>query len=350
MLKQLRAWSKKKWAIIIVEFLSLYFSYLGIIYSLNFLLTWFNTSFADSFALLYSLILLFLSISLPVVYLILDKKYFEREQRTEPPSEIAKQDYPKWKEVARRIKLRKKDLSSNLIISVPSVYLGWVLILTAQMVMGLLARYHYLDFLLYLSPFWLALSILALFGVIASTIAILPMILALLGTQYLVRRFLGYPTDEDVIFAESFIIGDRLASRDRMGARKEVPRFLGAITQLSRNWLNTRRAVYSQELSALGKNRTALCRMIMFSPDGFIDQIGELFVGFGSALRNGDYPSVFEYLRSLEANFRGFIPYSRIQRILGSIERYPKAVTIILIILALVVYAIGYPQIASLIK
>jgi hypothetical protein len=135
-----------------------------------------------------------------------------------------------------------------------------------------------------------------------------------------------------------------------MGARKEVLRFLTAVTQFSRNWLNTRRDVCSQEFSSLRKNRTALCRMIMFSPDGFIDQIGELFVGFGSALRSGDYPSVYGYLRSLEANFDKFKPYSRIQRILGSIERYPRVVTIVLIILALVVYAIGYPQLASLLK
>lgn len=352
---------RNKWRLfveVLIESLVVVFSLYILAYStVRYLAAWFNSNFADNYSLFVSLGLVLVSMSLPLLTFWLKKRFGHPLAQEKVPSEIRKQEYPKWKKEARLIKLRRGDLLYGTLISAPPIYLGYVLILFSQWLLGYLASHQYLNFVLDLAPWAQGLTVLFLFALIASILTIAPMSTALMGTLYLVRRYLNYPKDEDFIFAECILIAECLSRNDRSGAHKEVRNFLSSLTLFSRNWFNSKRKVYSQEMSILRKNKMALCRMVRFSEDYVSNQIGELFVSFGLSLRKGDDPTSFRNMNSLIENLRQYEPVGRWRRLTSNIERYPTMVNLInlvvyvsVIALALAAFALGYPAISHLLR
>jgi len=328
-----------------------------LVYSQQYLTTWFRSNFADTYALLVSLGLVLLSVSLPLSSFWVKKRFWRAPPQPPLPLEIRKADYLNWKREAKQIKLKRSDLLYGTLISVPPIYLGYVLALFSQWLLGYLAQHQYLNFILNMASWAQALTVLGLFALIVLILAIAPMGTALMGTLYLTRRYLNYPKDEDFIFAECILIAECLSRNDRSRAHKEIHNFLSSLTQFSRNWFNGRRKVYSQELSTLRKNKMALCRMVRFSEDYVSEQIGELFVSFGLSLRRGDDPSSFKSLNLLIENAKQYEPIGKLRRLSRSIERYPTTVNLInlivylsVLVVALVLFALGYPAISNLLK
>lgn len=323
----------------------------------QYLTLWFKSNFADAYSLFVSLGLVLISVSLPLSSFWLRKRLAQQPEPRSLPSEIKREDYSNWKKEAKYIKLRRSDLLYNMLVSTPSIYLGYVFVLFSQWLLGYLASHKYLNFVLNLAPSMQGLAVLALFALIAFILTIAPMFTALMGTLYLLRRFLNYPRDEDFIFAECILIAECLSRNDRSGAHKEVHNFAVSLTQFSRNWFNNKRKVYSQEVARLRKTKMALCRMVRFSDDYSSNQIGELFVNLGLSLVRGDDPNSFRNMNFLIENSKHYEPMGRWHRVMASIERYPTTVNlmniiiyVVVLILALVAFALGYPTISNLLR
>jgi len=323
----------------------------------QYLRTWFNSNFADNYSLFVSMGLALVSVSLPLSSFVVKKRLGHPPPQKPLPSEVKKEDYPDLKKEARNIKARRSDPLYGTLISAPPIYVGYVLVLFSQWLLGYLAAHQYLNFILLLAPLAQAVAVLVLFGVIVSALTVVPMLVTLMGSMYLVRRYLNYPKDEDWIFAECILIAECLSRNDRSGAHREVRSFLASLTSFSRNWFNTKRKVYSEELSTLRKSKMALCRMVRFSEDHTSNQIGEMFVDLGVSLKRGDDPSSFRNINFVIERSKPYEPIGRWRRYFGNIEMYPVTfnlinllVSVTIIVLAVTAFVLGYPAISSLLR
>lgn len=338
----------QKIMLLIAEAFCFFFALMAFSYSGGLLKTWFDTAFADNGALLSSFGLFALAMAFPFIGIVLYKRYSSIWQIVEFPKDISKEEYPKWRTIATRIKIRRSDMSYNIILAMPSLYVGYFLMFTSLWLLSSLARYHYLDFLSHFSPIAQALSALGLLVAISLILTVIPMLLVVAVTLEFMSKYLDFPTDEDIIFAESFIISYNLSVNDRKGAQKEITAFVRSLTAFSRNWFNSKRRAYSQEIATIRNNRTALSRMILFAPNSLIDHVGELFLRFGLSLRNWDDAACFANLESLIMRLDDYRPLGRMQRVLNSIERYPKLIAILIAVCAVLI-GLAYPQLAALI-
>jgi hypothetical protein len=341
---------KKKVLIVLVELGLFYSVAFAAGYSMRYMYTWFSSSFMNNFSIFLSLTLLALSCALLFCGLILFQRTRHYESTIEFPKEVPQEDYDKWRRLGGQIKNKKDSMIYNLILVLPSFYVGYVLLFLSFWFVGSLARYHYLNFLSTLPAFQQAFLTLGLLIIISLVLTFLPMLITINLTNEFMTRYLGYPTDEDIIFAETLVINYRLSVKDRKGANKEISPFLKSLTKFSRNWLNDKRKAYSQEFSKITGSKSALSRMLLFTPDSLIDQVRELFLKLGLSLRNWDDPECLKTANALIEKSNEYKPTSRIQRIANSIETYPKTITILTIAVAIILFILGYPQIAALIK
>jgi len=257
-----------------------------------------------------------------------------------------------WRQIARGIRKKASSPSYIIIIFATIIFIGWFLGMACKILMVNLLGRHHLDFLLLLPS--LESQVFAFFVlllVVLLLISFLPLILAVLSVLWLIRRYLGYPRDEDFIFAECFIIADSLIKDDRITAQKEVNAFVASLTQFLRNWFNPRRTVYTLEFNILRKSKTAISRMLMFGER----YVTDLLMSFGLAFVRGDDPTAFVYLNRLISNVRRFGESSgRMERIFGRIERYPRSINLLIFVVilavALILFILGYSDLASLIK
>ena len=348
--------SKKDWAVIFIESSLFVIAIFSLNYSIQFLRTWF-TNFTNYYELAISAILLTFSLTIPIAYIwTKNKKLKEKEQRLSIPSEIKVEAIPKWRPIVRRIKNKMADPLYLALLAAPVLYLSTLFVLLSQIVFLYAAQNHYLDFLLQLHGAIFVASVFILYSMIAVGISFLPLSMVTLTTAFLMRKYLEYPTEVDLIFAHSFIISEKLSNNDRLSAQKEISPFLASLTMFHRNWwFNPRRKVYAQEFAILKKNRTAICRMLMFSQDYISNHIAELFMGFGLSLKKGDDPAAFKHLKSLIACTQGFTkPLGRVQSFLSKIERYPAAasllVALVFAIVSILLFILGYPELSTLIR
>jgi len=157
------------------------------------------------------------------------------------------------------------------------------------------------------------------------------------------EKYLGYPKDEEVIFAHCFIMAKHLRNNERLKAKKEVSYLIPHLTSFVRRLvLNPRREVYSPEFDVLRSGKNEICRMLMFSKDN----ISELLMRFGLAFVRNDDPEAFSVLRQIVDEVREYgEPKGRFRRFLSGIERYPIAspllLTTIIIVIAIVYYFVS---------
>jgi hypothetical protein len=313
---------------------------------------WFQDKFTDMHLILYSVACFLLSLMVSLILLKAEKQMKWFLPKAAFPQKIHRQQVEKWKPVAHDIIGKSEDLSYGCILSAPTIYSGFFLSFVCQFLILYFAENHYLDFISSIPTSGLQiLTFLILLFALLLMIAFLPMALVILLTLLLMRRYLDYPRDEDVIFAECILIAESFSRNDRLSAKNRVGRFLRTLTQFSRNWLNKRRKIYSPEFTILRKSNIAICRMLMFGQE----YVAELFTNFGLALATGDDPKAFGYLCRLVSNAREFgEPIGRIEKILNKIERYPKAINLLIytvvFVVALLTFFLGYPNLASLIR
>jgi hypothetical protein len=341
---------KRKIALFAIE-ISIFFSVLySTSYSISFLRTWFSTNFSDNFSLFLSLSLIFSSGVILFFGLVLYERSIKHEMIIDFPKEIPQNEYEKWKLLVAQIKIKARSQLYYLIMFLPSTYVGYILLMTSFWFVGYLAKNHFLDFINQFSTTQQPFLALGMLMAISLPVTILPMLVTINFANGFMSKYLGYPTDEDIIFAESFTINYRLFVKDRNGAKKELDALLKSLKKFSRNWLNEKRKAYSQEFSNLIGNKSALERLVLFTPEPLIDEIRELFLKIGLSLRNWDDPECLKMSQNLIQKLSGYKPSRRIQKIAIYIETYPRTITVLSIVASVVLFILGYPQIASLIK
>jgi hypothetical protein len=160
-----------------------------------------------------------------------------------------------------------------------------------------LLLHGYFNFLLFL-PTGLAVNLfLVLLVLIVGTCIVSTAIVLLFSTMWLMQTHLGFPTDEEAIFSDSFIIAKYLMNGERLKAKNEVRLFLAQLKTYTRHLIfNPRRKVYSPEFDLLGCGRPEMCRMLMFSTK----DMAEIFVNFGLAMVRMDDPKAYLSLKQLE--------------------------------------------------
>jgi len=255
------------------------------------------------------------------------------------PEEVTKDNVKSLVEKAEKIQKKYFQLRFLLFIAIfygiPTLLLGFGSIFF----MSWLGLNQYLDFLLWFPS---ELQVPMFFVLFICVVAVWFLILAslLLSTLWLMRKYLGFPEYEEMIFAECFIIAKHLMNKQRLKAKKEVGFFLATLTGFVRNLgFNPKRKVYAQEFDLLRSGKNEICRMLMFSKDN----ISDLLMKFGLAFVRNDDPEAFSILQQLVDKVREYgEPKWRFRRFLSGIEQYPHASPLILTIITVVIAIIYF--------
>lgn len=204
-----------------------------------------------------------------------------------------------------------------------------------------LLQNHYLDFLLLL-PIDLAVKMFWVLQLLFVGVVTLPIIVLLLfSTIWLMQRHLGYPTDEELIFADCFIMAKNLRKNERLKAKNQVNSFLRGLKGFVRHLIfNPRRKIYSPEFDTLRTGKNEICRMLMFSKE---EKISELLMNFGLAFVRNDDPEAFSMLQQFVDEVKKYgEPKGTFRRFLSGVEQYPHASPLILTIMIVVVAILYY--------
>jgi hypothetical protein len=318
-------------------------------YAVQLIGTWYSSEFINYVAIISSIILFFICLMLSFLSIAVQRNYIFYESVLEHPSVIEKPEFVKWYKIAKRIKQKKDDLFYILFLSLPPLYAGYFILQTIVWAIGGMVKISSVSTMISSLP--LAQQILLFIGfylVIPSIVIIPTMIILFAITSNFMTRYLRYPSDEDFVFAESFIISNFLANNDRTGAQKEMPAFTNALTRFSRNLNNLKRKSYNIEFSELRKNKTALSRMILFSPDVILPNLQELFLSFGLSFMNWNDSVCFNSVELLIRQLEGYKPVGRLQKLHREIESYPKEMYIVLISIVVIASFVGIPQLGAL--
>jgi hypothetical protein len=154
------------------------------------------------------------------------------------------------------------------------------------------------------------------------------------------EKYVDYPKDEELIFADCLIMAKYLIDGEKLKAKKEVGRFLGHLKSFTRHIVfNPRRKVYSPEFDFLRCGKTEVCRMFMFSQKN----VHELLISFGlSMVRNND-AEAFTAIKQIGDIVKEYgEPKGRFHRSLSIIENYPHASPLILSSIILIIAIIYY--------
>jgi len=255
------------------------------------------------------------------------------------PNKVTKDTIPKLMEKAQRIRENSERLRYGFIIFVlvgfPYVVVGFGTFFLALW----LGLHGYLNFLLEAVspeigavPFFFILWIILLIS-----LAIPTLIISNALVMRLLRKYLGFPTIEEVIFADCLIISKHLLDNERVKATKEVKHLLDGLRRYTRKTLNplhSKRKVYTRELNILRSGKTEICRMLMFSKDN----VSGLLMNFGLTFVRNDDPEAFSILKQIieKVNEYGELK-GRVHRLLSGIERYPHASPLVLTIIVIII-------------
>lgn len=259
------------------------------------------------------------------------------------PEEVTKDNVGILVDEAERIKDKAEQIRHLLVLLaayvIPAVFMGY----SSFSLMIWLAQNGYLNFLLLLpvglavKAFWVLLYSFMGFVLLSSGV------LLLLSTIRLNEKYLGYPTYDELIFSDCFIIANHVRKNERLEAKKHVGTFLNHLKGFVRYmFFNPRRKVYSPEFDTLRSGKNEISRLLMFSEDN----ISRLFMDLGLAFVRSDDPKAFLSLKQLVLRVREYgEPKGRLSRLLSGIEQYPHAspviLTIIIIAIALAYYIIS---------
>ena len=334
----------------IVLFLAMFMLLLGAIGNV---IQWQMSKYESNDLLVMSVIFILLSLLSSYCMVWLDRK-----TRNQPKHYIVLHtrlktgQFESLKEISQEIMKRAGDPAYANLIFAPVLYIGMLLGYASMYLFIFLGEHRYFDFLVAIPSQALIIFILLFILFLAYVfIFVIPTILLLFLSKLLVEKYLDFPRDEDFIFAASFIIADHLATNDRISAKKGVSTLIKGLTQFQRNWLNSKRSVYSPEFNVLRKSQRAISRMIMLGQE----QIHECFLSFGMAFAEGNDPKAYDNLKRIVNNTMEFgEPVHRIAGFFSRIERYPRSTVLVLgvivLILAIVTSLMGYPDISAILR
>jgi len=257
------------------------------------------------------------------------------------PSEVTEENVQQLIERARAIsktRTQKRYLipfgllipvTIAIVFVIPSLILTWFL------------QNHYFDFVLVLpSIAWqttVQVFLVAIILYIASytlTFFILPS-LVILSSRFMTRYF-GYPSFEEVIFSECFIIAKHMNNNERAKADRRVYLLLSFLRRFAQDWFNPKRRAFSPEINILRSGEQEIRRMVWFSKEA-----STWLMKFGLAFVRNDNPEAFSYLRQVIKNIEEYGgAKGRLHRLMSRIEQYPTALPFILSITSLVISTI----------
>lgn len=309
-----------------------------------------TTGFKETYLIFLSLAALIGSILSSIIAIRLDESLTENIPAV-LPAQISKQELQRWSKISRTV-VTKAEFSPyiSMIVS-PYFFTGGLLMIGLWLALSEMARAHYLDFLLALhSVELIAFVVIGFFILLMIAVAPL-MLVVLLGAQFLARKYLKYPKEEEVILAHCLIMANNLKDGNRLQAQKQVGKLKASLTRFLRDWFNPRRKAYADEFNILRNGRALICRMLLFDNR----PLGDAFVSFGLALARGDDPSAYTHLKEIVSWTKGYgESASRTQRILNIFEKYPRFMEFIvvfsLLAVAVALSVIGFPELASLFK
>ena len=263
--------------------------------------------------------------------------------KEEFPNEVTEDTIPVLIEKAQRIRENSKKLRYALVTFV-LVILPYVLVGFGTFFLTLwLGLRGYLNFLLgAVSPENVVILFFVLWIMLFMLLAIPILFILDALVIRLLREYLGFPTVEEVVFADCLIVSGHLLENERVKATKEVKHFLAGLRVYTRKTLNpfhSKRKVYARELNILRSGKTEICRMLMFSTDN----VAELLMNFGLAFVRNDDPEAFSMLRQIIKKVKEYgEPKGRVHRLLSGIERYPHASPIVLTIIVILIAILYY--------
>jgi len=246
----------------------------------------------------------------------------------------------------RAEKIRDKTLQFRYGFSLALIYV----LIAFPVVRGFFYLYSwlgvngYLNFLLVFSGESLVLAFFILSAVFVLIFSLPILSIVLLSIIWIFRKYLRYPTNEEVIFAESFIIAKHLTNNERDKAKKEVGLLLATFTAFVRNvYFNSKRKVYSPEFDKLRSGKHQIGRMLMFSTE---KNIPDLFRNFGLTLIRNDDPEAFSNLNELIKEVEKYGEFKgRMGRFLSGLERYPNSlpwlISFIIIVIGIIYYILS---------
>ncbi len=129
----------------------------------------------------------------------------------------------------------------------------------------------------------------------------------------------GFPSSEEMIFAECFIMARFLDENEREKALNRVKYFLDYhLSSIPQDVLNEKRRSYRDEVEALVRGKNSFKRMLLFSEES----VPCLLRNFGLALVRGDDPLAHIYLKQIIRITKNYGKLEgRFERILSQINR-----------------------------
>lgn len=250
--------------------------------------------------------------------------FFKRKE--EYPNLITEANFKEWREKADELKKRPKHLVYSMTLVVPYFVLGLPILIAEFIFVVWLS--DIVNFSATLTPEIHAVLFFFVLICLMVLTSFKVLNLLLLGIELYMKRFLGYPTDEEMIFAECMIVADYLRSGEKLKAKKEMRSQLNFyLSRFSRDFFNPRRKVYRPEFDAIRKGANASSRMLMFASH----HIPDLFVDFGLALVRGEDRRAFCSIEKILANIREYgETRGRMQRLFDSIEKHPTLMKVIM--------------------
>jgi hypothetical protein len=257
------------------------------------------------------------------------------------PKEITDENLVDLTEMAESICEDRMKSRYVLPIFVSYFGLGIPIMFGSLILMVWLLAKGYLSFLLTLPTDIAPTAFFILLLVVMGLISIPSVTILILSVPWLLRKYTNYPTHEEDIFSDCFLIANYMSGNERLKAKQQVALFLADLTSFCRDFMfNRKRKVYSPEFGLLRCGKNQISRMLMFSNN---NNVPKLFRAFGLAFVREDYPTAFTNLEKIVGEVKKYGKLKgRIRSALGLMEQYPTSTPLVIsttiLIMALVYY------------
>lgn len=158
--------------------------------------------------------------------------------------------------------------------------------------------------------------------------------------ELVLNKAFKFPSHEERIFAQCFLITYYLNRNERIKAVKEVDDFISHLSVFCKDIFNyPKRKLYAPEFNLLINGKDQIRRMIFFSEGN----IPEILINFGLALVHNDNPKAYSSLKQLIAEAQKYGKLKRrLSRILARMEKYNVIVTWVLLLIPIILGVLGY--------
>ncbi|XHH08169.1 MAG: hypothetical protein ACFCUE_11425 [Candidatus Bathyarchaeia archaeon] len=187
---------------------------------------------------------------------------------------------------------------------------------------------HYLDFFNLFPQNWVIPSAIIFVILSVGIVFTVTAFLSIFLLNWLARHRYGIPKHEEVIFAQSFLVGNSLLSNDREQAKQEAELLIAAVTTFCRDQFNLSKKVFAPEFTSIRRAKDQIERMIMFSKS---PSLPNLFMNFGLAFVKRDNPQAFSNICEILERVKDYgEPRGKIAGLLTGLEKYPNSLPLLL--------------------